>query len=224
MQGETTQAQEVRTIRTLECQDIDLICLVRGGGFPLNLTSFVGDEVGRAIALCRKPVWVGIWHEINVTVPNFVAHQSHKTPMAVAVVPVQHFQELDAGIKTHQERLEDSCERSLLLTNRKVSRNENGLRQRLRKHVQHYQTHFHAIDDRIRGPIRKRIAGEQTQLANHEVRLREGIGRILAGKTQSLNQSLMPLSCGATSRLVAASKDIEQRVAELRQLARVVEQ
>ncbi len=95
-------------IGTSERRDIDVICLVRGGGSPLDLASFDRDEIGHAIAQCRKPVWMGIGHEIDVTVPDFVAHTSHKTPTAVAAALVERLQDLDVCLKSTKDRLADS--------------------------------------------------------------------------------------------------------------------
>lgn len=129
MQGETTADQVTRAIQILERRDIDVICLVRGGGSPVDMASFDRDAIGRAIAECRKPVWVGIGHEIDVTVPDFVAHTSHKTPTAVASALVERLQELESRLRTAAERLEDNFQRTLMLVDRDLDRNENGLRQ-----------------------------------------------------------------------------------------------
>jgi exodeoxyribonuclease VII large subunit len=223
MQGETSPAQVINALHLLERQDIDVICLVRGGGSPLDLASFDKDNLGQAIARCHKPVWVGIGHEIDVTVPDFVAHTSHKTPTAVAVALVQRLQDLDARLATHQNRLEDTCQRRLMLADRELSRSLNGMRQGLRKHMQINETRFRAIEDRISRSIKNRLTSKQSRLVNHEVRLQERIGRVLVGKEQRLHQSLLALSRGTMSRLIAASKDIDQHAIEMQQLVRVVE-
>ena len=223
MQGETTPAQVIRAIRLLERQNVDVICLVRGGGSPLDLASFDLEAIGQAIATCRKPVWVGIGHEINITVPDFVAHTSHKTPTAVAQALVGRLQELDARLQTSQDRLEDICQRTLMLANRDVDRNENGLRQGMRKHLELYGTRFRAVEDQISRSIRKRLSGEESKLLHEEVRLKERIERVLAGKRQALNQCLLDLSRGAALRAAEAQKDIEHRVVRMRQMLRLAE-
>ncbi|MCA9072914.1 MAG: hypothetical protein KDA84_28520, partial [Planctomycetaceae bacterium] len=213
-----------RAIQILERRDIDVICLVRGGGSPVGLASFDRDAIGQAIAKCRKPVWVGIGHEIDVTVPDFVAHTSHKTPTAVAAALVERLQELESRLRTAAERLEDDFQRTLMLADRDLGRNENGLRQGVRKHLELYETRFRGLDDRIRRSVRKRLSGEQNKLENHAVRLQERIGRVLASKTQMLGQSLLALSRGAATRLTAANKDIDHSVKRLRQVPRLVDQ
>src|SRR5262249_19720750 len=79
MQGQTTSAEVNAAIHKLIQTQVDLICLVRGGGSALDLAWFDDEAIARTIAHCPLPVWVGIGHEIDVTVPDFVAHTSHKT-------------------------------------------------------------------------------------------------------------------------------------------------
>jgi exodeoxyribonuclease VII large subunit len=84
MRGQASEGEVVAAIRTLVASRVEVICPVRGGGSPLDLACFDSEAIGRAIANCPVPVWVGIGHEIDLTVPDFVAHTSHKTPTAVA--------------------------------------------------------------------------------------------------------------------------------------------
>lgn len=224
MQGETTPAQVTKAIQLLECRGVDVICLVRGGGSPVDLASFDRDNIGQTIAECRKPVWVGIGHEIDVTVPDFVAHTSHKTPTAVAIGLVERLQELESRLRSAAERLEDDFQRTLLLADRDLDRNKNGLRQGIRKHLELYETRFRGLGDRIRRSVKGRLTGEQSQLENNAVRLQERIGRVLASKSQWLGQSLLALSRGAVTRVAAANKDIDHSVKRLRQVPRLVDQ
>ena len=224
MQGETISETVIRAIRLLERQDLDVICLVRGGGSPLDLASFDCEGIGQAIAMCSKPVWVGIGHEIDVTVPDFVAHMSHKTPTAVAEALVGRLEDLEARLDTARYRMDDVCQRRLLLAGRDLDRNSNGLRQGLRKHMQLYETRFRGMDDRVRRSIQNRLSGERSRLQNSQVRLEERIGRVLVGKRQSLNQSLLAVSRGAASRLAVARKDIDHGTRRMRHVPRLVKQ
>jgi exodeoxyribonuclease VII large subunit len=80
------------------------------------------------------------------------------------------------------------------------------------------------VEDQITQSIRKRLSGEESKLLHDEVRLKERIERLLAGKRQGLNQSLLALSRGAASRLAEARKDSDYWVLRMRQMGRLVEQ
>ncbi len=68
----------------------DVVVILRGGGSKLDLASFDRIEIGRAIANCPLPIFVGIGHEIDETLPDLVAHRSLKTPTALASALIDH--------------------------------------------------------------------------------------------------------------------------------------
>jgi len=116
MQGQGTSAEVVAAVNRLIQSQVDVICLVRGGGSPLDLAWFDDEAIARAIARCPVPVWAGIGHEIDVTVPDFVAHSSHKTPTAVAETLIERIRILDKDLALARDRLVDECSRQLELS------------------------------------------------------------------------------------------------------------
>ena len=86
VQGERTVPTVTMAFEALAARvgDYDAVCLLRGGGGRLDLASFDRYEIGSAIALCPLPVLVGIGHETDETVPDYVAHTALKTPTALA--------------------------------------------------------------------------------------------------------------------------------------------
>ena len=69
--------------------DVDVILLVRGGGSRTDLLAFDSEVVATAIAQCRKPVFTGIGHEIDVSIADEVANKAFKTPTACAAHVVE---------------------------------------------------------------------------------------------------------------------------------------
>jgi len=69
--------------------EVDVILLVRGGGSRTDLLAFDAEAVATAIAACRKPVFTGIGHEIDVSIADEVAHRAFKTPTACAAHVVE---------------------------------------------------------------------------------------------------------------------------------------
>ena len=80
VQGEAAPPQIVAAIEALDGADVDVICLVRGGGSRGDLSCFDDERVARAIAASSTPVFTGIGHTGDESVADLVAHTRAITP------------------------------------------------------------------------------------------------------------------------------------------------
>ena len=86
VQGDSAVGEVSRAIRDLgRRDDIDVLCVIRGGGSKSELATFDAEEIAMAIAHCPVPVFTGIGHEVDTSVADEVAFERHKTPTACAV-------------------------------------------------------------------------------------------------------------------------------------------
>ncbi len=67
-----------------ERHDLDVICLIRGGGGLENLKAFNTERVAEAVATSRIPVMTGIGHERDVTIASLSSDADFSTPTKVA--------------------------------------------------------------------------------------------------------------------------------------------
>jgi exodeoxyribonuclease VII large subunit len=88
VQGPGSESDIVAALLTAARRDVDLVCLVRGGGARNDLATFDHEVVARAIATLPVPVWVGIGHETDQSVADLVANRSERTPTACALALV----------------------------------------------------------------------------------------------------------------------------------------
>lgn len=86
MQGDAAPSSIIKALdRILRGNKIfDAIVIIRGGGAADDLSCFDDYELASCIAQSDIPVLSGIGHERDVSVVDMVAHQSLKTPTAVA--------------------------------------------------------------------------------------------------------------------------------------------
>ncbi|GJM35715.1 MAG: exodeoxyribonuclease 7 large subunit [Saprospiraceae bacterium] len=91
MQGQEVEKEVLRKLKAIRLRqvDFDAVVIIRGGGSRLDLAAFDSFELSKAIARCPLPVLTGIGHDIDESVLDKVAHQSLKTPTAVADFIIQ---------------------------------------------------------------------------------------------------------------------------------------
>ena len=86
MQGERTVATVIAALEAIaaECDRWDCVVIIRGGGATSDLMAFDDYDLAANVAQFPLPVIVGIGHERDVTVLDYVANMRVKTPTAAA--------------------------------------------------------------------------------------------------------------------------------------------
>lgn len=86
MQGNDTVSSVLNAMERVAAnkENLDCLVIIRGGGATSELNSFDNYELARAVAMFPIPVIVGIGHERDTTVLDFVAGIRVKTPTAAA--------------------------------------------------------------------------------------------------------------------------------------------
>ena len=85
VQGDSAPALIVAALAAANRHEqCELLLVVRGGGSIEDLSAFNDEAVARAIVSSRLPVIVGVGHETDTTIADFVADQRAATPTAAA--------------------------------------------------------------------------------------------------------------------------------------------
>lgn len=98
--AEESLCSAIRWFNT-KCPDRDILVLIRGGGGLENLKAFNSERLAEAIITSRIPIVVGIGHEQDQTIADFVADKSFSTPTAVAA----HFSHMRHDTSEHIARI-----------------------------------------------------------------------------------------------------------------------
>lgn len=108
VQGDEAPAGIVSALEALNTySQPDLILLVRGGGSIEDLWAFNDEGVARAIAASQAPVVVGVGHETDVIIADFVADVRAPTPSAAAEVATPDWENLANELAEMRNTLED---------------------------------------------------------------------------------------------------------------------
>lgn len=86
MQGDKTASSIINALDNIAKNDeiFDCVVIIRGGGATGDLSAFDNYELAANIAMFPLPVIVGIGHERDVTLLDYVANMRVKTPTAAA--------------------------------------------------------------------------------------------------------------------------------------------
>ena len=95
-------------------ESYDLVVIIRGGGATGDLCDFDSYPLAVCIAQCPLPVVVGIGHERDETVLDFVAHTRVKTPTAAAAFIIDHQAQEAALLDDLYRRILRTAENSIL--------------------------------------------------------------------------------------------------------------
>jgi exodeoxyribonuclease VII large subunit len=126
VQGDQAPPQIIRALQWLDGRDdIDTIIVARGGGSIEDLWAFNEEGVARAIFAARHPVIVGVGHETDFTIADFVADVRAPTPSAAAELVAPDLSDYPAYIAHAADRLADALDQRL-----------NEARRRLKSQVQ----------------------------------------------------------------------------------------
>lgn len=100
VQGVEAPRQIVQALQWLDGRDdIDVIILARGGGSIEDLWAFNDASVARAIFEAIHPIIVGVGHESDFTIADFVADMRAPTPSAAAELAVPDRDDVDARVR-----------------------------------------------------------------------------------------------------------------------------
>lgn len=85
----------------LNASEYDAVVIIRGGGATTDLAAFDNYELAAAVARFPIPVVVGIGHERDVTVLDYVANYRVKTPTAAAELLIAGARKVMTTLEEH---------------------------------------------------------------------------------------------------------------------------
>ena len=180
--GEICRALELADRRS-EC---DLLILTRGGGSLEDLWSFNEESVARTISKLALPIIVGVGHEIDFTIADFVADVRAPTPSQAAELAVPNSQEILARLRNVAEVLRRFAARRIAAE----SRHFEALAHRLnRMHpgvaLRRNQQRLDELEMRLAGGLKHAVASLRLRLGRTAGRISAANPRYALGAARS---------------------------------------
>ncbi len=216
VQGDTAAAEIARTLeladRRAEC---DLLILTRGGGSLEDLAAFNDEQLARCIAAVKIPIIVGVGHETDFTIADFVADLRAPTPSQAAELAAPDQSEWMTRLSRAQASLSRSMTRVLTTQSGALRHLEHRL-QRAHPGVKLRESEQRAdeLEARLTRAMERRLATmalrlqelqAQVNAANPRLRLML-LGERCAGAQQRLRQSMLISLDGRRQRLGLAAR------------------
>jgi exodeoxyribonuclease VII large subunit len=208
VQGDPAVEEIARTLeladRRREC---DLLILTRGGGSLEDLWAFNEETVARALAAVEIPVIVGVGHEIDFTIADFIADRRAPTPSGAAELAVPDGADWLARINSLEQRLRGSTERNLAhrvtlaqTLNHRLQRAHPGVQ------LQQAGQRLDDFDARLRRELVATLNNRTAELARIHVALRSVAPRIQLNRLAERCQLANRLLSQAVAGVLAARK------------------
>jgi exodeoxyribonuclease VII large subunit len=127
MQGETAEKSILAALGEIDTDAHDAVVIIRGGGATADLSCFDRYTLCAVCAQFDLPILTGIGHTRDISVLDLVAHQSLKTPTAVAEWLIHRMDDQMSRITDLMTRLTRTAERQILIRQHRVEMLEQRL-------------------------------------------------------------------------------------------------
>ena len=180
MQGNETESTILIAMgQLLQRRDLDVICIVRGGGGKADLNYFDSEALCRAVALCPVPVLTGIGHEIDQSLVDLVSWKACITPTDSAKFLVRYIEEAWSEVIGLVEGVVKSTRLRIEREQGRFRGMLQGLSRRLPgRFARERERQVRAIKDIQRG-LRQRLETEGRVLERNRLGLKQGSHKLL---------------------------------------------
>ena len=142
----------------------DAVVIIRGGGAVADMSDFDSYQLASIIAQFPLPVIVGIGHERDETVLDYVAHQRVKTPTAAAAFLIDHQLGELALLNHFQQRISQAANNLLKNEENRLERQKGHISLLFQTISQQIRHQLDLFLQKIRQNVERKLQNESHQL------------------------------------------------------------
>lgn len=198
MQGTNVEESVMAALAAIadEAHRWDCVVIIRGGGSTSDLADFDSYPLAAAVAQMPLPVIVGIGHERDETVLDFVAHTRVKTPTAAAAFLIDHGLTQLSIIDNYHRTIVDNARQQLQHSQLRLQQLTTLLPHILHLIGERHHTALRQLIMRLSMAPQRRLADAQGALPHVQLRIEQAVARQLERsgyQLQTLSQHLQLL-------------------------------
>lgn len=226
MQGTNVEGSVLAALEAImeQTEDFDCVVIIRGGGATSDLSDFDTYALAAAVAQMPLPVIVGIGHERDETVLDFVAHTRVKTPTAAAAFLIDHQLEQLTSVQDLQARINEAAMMLVQQQRQALERLTSSLPRVMALMSERQQRRMDNISTRFSAALQRRLLAavhqqeSQWQTLTQTIRLRlqreQSAHQLLAQRLSVLDPALLlrrgySLTFTTDGRLVRSASDVQ---------------
>ena len=180
MQGNDTESSVLEALETLrKDEDIDVVCIVRGGGAKTDLNYFDSEALCRAVANYPIPVFTGIGHEIDKSLLDEVAYLSCITPTDCAKRLVERAQDSWNQLTDVAKDIAISTRDMLAESSQALNENASRLQQIVTERIHAERTRHALLAANLKKDSQFILKGEKVRIERDGEGLKQGTRKIL---------------------------------------------
>ncbi len=189
MQGENTASSVIDALnhihRNIDCYDV--VVIIRGGGSTSELASFDDYELACNIAQFPLPIVVGIGHERDETVLDYIAAVRVKTPTAAAEWLIEQARTAENMAQNLRKQVVDIVSNRLLQENARLQQFTSSIPYTVTQRLRNEERRQLNINNTITRTTQEKIGREYNRLSHLSIILPERTHNRLLQEQQHLD-------------------------------------
>ena len=180
MQGADTEPTVLAALEELaKDTELDVVCIIRGGGSKTDLNFFDSEALCRAVANFPLPVFTGIGHEIDRSLLDEVAYQSCITPTDTAKRLIDRVADSWNKMLSLAQSIALQTKETLVSVNRDLTNKGNRLQQKVNSLLQKEAMKLSLYKGNLQKDLQFIFRGERERIARDSEGLHQGSRKIL---------------------------------------------
>jgi len=189
MQGNNAEDSIISALDEIfEYEDIfDIVVIIRGGGSKSDLACF--DTYNLTANICQFPIPIitGIGHERDVSIADIVAHESQKTPTAVAEFIISKFLEIDNKLTKIEDNFVNCINKKIRTEKENLNQITFNFQNVVNNRITKTKINFQNTEQKFSNNLQKYLNKKEFQINLFSNKLINALNNSLNSKNKKLN-------------------------------------